>query len=95
MPINVTIEDTGSRSINISWTRPAQDGNSPQLEYAVFYTQIGDNGLWVLPVRGDTKAQISGLKPNMNYDIYVMAKNNEGYGPPTSKRSANTSEEGQ
>lgn len=60
----------------------------------MFYKAKGKNVLQLVELEMVTNATLV-VKPYREYEIFVMAKNNDGYGPPSVIKSSVTPEEGQ
>lgn len=92
-PGQLAAHDIQSRTLTISWKRPTHDCNSSQLNYTVYYKVQGEKVLNEVEVVSVTKVKLF-VKPYRKYEIFVMAKNKNGYGPPSVKAYALTLQEG-
>ncbi|XP_031563590.1 uncharacterized protein LOC116299094 [Actinia tenebrosa] len=91
-PTNLAAHDIQSRTLTISWRRPKHACNSTQLNYTVYYKVQGERVLQEVEVVSVTKVKLF-VKPYRKYEIFVMARNREGFGPPSVKTYALTLQE--
>ena len=81
MPTSVTVMSSADGTMaTVSWTAPADNGGSAITGYKVMYRMTGSDADYMsMDAAADaTSAVISGLAPNTDYDITVVAVNAVG-----------------
>jgi sugar lactone lactonase YvrE len=73
-PTNLSATILSTSSIEVSWDPPADTGDSPINYYNVSYQKEGDSG-WNSQDAYGTSEVLTGLEPSTNYNIKVIALN--------------------
>ncbi|CAL4081431.1 unnamed protein product, partial [Meganyctiphanes norvegica] len=96
-PSPARVVDSGSRSVNLSWSPPSNDGNAPVSSYRVLMINSTDSWLNVGGIRsvevGVPHAHITGLLPSSSYLVRVVALNAVGLSSPTNELTLLTDHE--
>ncbi len=82
---NVPLGLEGSRAdgtFSVTWRPPACDGGREVDQYVVYYSPLEDYRKEFVTVT-TTHAEIGDITPGTTYEIYVIALNERGYGPPS------------
>ncbi|KAK7021096.1 hypothetical protein SK128_026418, partial [Halocaridina rubra] len=96
-PGSPRVVDSGSRIVNITWSHPSHDGNSPISIYRILIINSTDS--WMNVGRIKTMevsrpfAQITGLTPAHSYLVRVVGVNSVGASPPSPQVSVSTAHE--
>ncbi|XP_068223029.1 cell adhesion molecule Dscam1-like isoform X2 [Palaemon carinicauda] len=91
------VVDSGSRSVNITWSPPSHDGNSPISIYRILIINSTDS--WMNVGRMKTMevsrpvARVTGLKPAHSYLVRVVGVNSVGASPPSPEVKISTAHE--
>ena len=103
-PTSLTATASGTNTINLSWTEPANNGGTDITGYRIeafsrYESNLGsidteDTGEWRVLVEntGDTNVSYShtGLSPNTVVNYRVSAINDDGVGEPSNENEART-----
>lgn len=91
-PLQLAVTSITSRTFTLSWSPPVnrlQNG----LIHSYLVTIDSGRTLNRSVVASSTEYAASGLRPNMNYLVYVQAVNSQGTGPPSPSVSVKTNED--
>ena len=86
VPTNVQATP-GNRQLTVSWSPPHNDGGSPVTGYVVIHSDgVGEAAV---TVGSDTRSyRIGGLTNNVEYTVWVRARNSSGDGPTSAPVTA-------
>jgi hypothetical protein len=82
-PVAPIVTDVQNNSALVSWTAPADNGSSI-VDYVVEYRQAISGSGWEAPINVPapaTSTTISGLVPNLQYEVRVTARNHAAIDP--------------
>ena len=80
VPESLVLAGSDPTSLSVSWSAPVNNG-PPVNDYDVRYRRMGGGGWRFWPHSGvSTNAVITGLSPNVSYQVSVRARNAEGGG---------------
>lgn len=90
--------EAAADGLSVEWGLPSDTGGAPIVEYGVRYRRTllsnGQPGDWnaVVGVGSATAVEIMGLRPNLDYDVQVRAKNSrkKNWGPWSDSGTATT-----
>ncbi|XP_076034195.1 cell adhesion molecule Dscam1-like isoform X3 [Oratosquilla oratoria] len=91
------VVDSGSRTINLTWSPPSHDGNAPVTSYRLLIINSTDSWANIDRIRTvevrTNYARIKGLVPARVYHIRVVGVNAVGASPPSSEVKVTTAHE--
>ena len=84
-PTNLNATANGENTIDLNWTAPSDNGESPIRSYKIEIRSDASNWLTLVPTTGNTDTEYShtGLPANTTRHYRVSAINTQGTGPPS------------
>jgi hypothetical protein len=90
-PLNVAANNPTMTTIDVKWDAPASDGYSRITGYKVQYRVAGTESWQTVEIPADVFATtLTGLSPDTNYEIQVLAKNVNGLSVASNLATAKT-----
>ena len=85
-PSGYKVTNVTDKTADISWTAPESDGGSPITHYIVQTRVIPRSTFTVVEQPTVTKVTLTGLVPDSQYMVQIIAVNAEGQSAPLSPR---------